>query len=120
MDGWQTFTSLPIMQAWQSQYIGQNITPFLYPPAYSLLFGPLALLPAWTARLAWLLLGLAAGLAAAKLSTRWSGFSFPLSALALLAFPPFAYSLAVGQISPLTLLIFSGIAAMEWGSRRTG
>jgi hypothetical protein len=109
---------LPILQGWQAQYIGKNFTPYLYAPAYALPFAPLALLPPWAARLAWLLVGLAAGLFAARLSTRWSGLSLPVSLVALLAYPPFVYSLAVGQISPITLLIFSGVAALELAGHR--
>jgi hypothetical protein len=111
---------LPILQGWQAQVIGQNITPFLYPPAYALPFAPLALLPPWTARISWLLACLCAGFFAVRLSTRWSGLSLPVSLVALLAFPPFAYSLAVGQISPITLLIFTGVAALEWVGGRDG
>ena len=108
---------LPLLQAWQAGIIGQKITPFLYAPVYSLPFAPLAALTPWAARLVWLALGIVAGLFAARLSTRWSGLSFPLSAVALLAFPPFAFSLAVGQISPITLMIFAGVAALEWNKK---
>ena len=109
---------LPILQAWQASIIGQQITPFLYAPVYSLPFASLALLTPWAARWAWLAIGIIAGLAAARLSTRWSGLSFPVSMVALLAFPPFAFSLAVGQISPITLLIFAGVTVLEWAKRR--
>jgi hypothetical protein len=105
---------LAAVQAWQAQWLGQHITPFLYPPAYSLFFLPLALLPAQIARGLWLVIGLAAALLAARWSMRWSGLSYPLSVLGLLAFPALAYSLAVGQMTPVLLLLFTAIASLEF------
>jgi len=106
-----------LLQAWQAPLIGDFVIVFLYAPVYSLAFAPLALLPVQIARVAWLVIGLAASLTAALLSTRWSGLKTPVSILALLAFPPLAYSLAVGQISPITLLIFTFVASLEWQGR---
>ena len=51
------------------------------------------------------------------MSLRWSRLSFPIAVLALLAFAPFVYSLVVGQMSPVTLLLFSLIAGLEWQKR---
>jgi hypothetical protein len=103
-----------IIQAWEAPHIGSNIVRFLYPPAFSLLFVPLILLPLEAARLSWLVVGLAAGLGAAWMNKPWSQLSFHLRALVLLAFPPLAYSLVAGQISPITLLVFSLLAVLEW------
>jgi hypothetical protein len=66
------------------------------------------------ARLAWLLVSFAASLAAAWLSKPWIRLSYPMRVLGLLAFPALAFSLAVGQITPFTLLIFCSIALYEW------
>ncbi|MFC2043470.1 glycosyltransferase family 87 protein [Chloroflexota bacterium] len=106
------------LQAWQAPLIGDFIIVFLYAPVYSLAFAPLALLPVQIARVAWLVIGLATSLTAAWLSTRWSGLKTPVNVLALLAFPPLVYSLAVGQISPITLLIFTFVASLEWREKR--
>lgn len=103
-----------VIQAWEEPLIGANIIRFLYAPAYATTFVPLAFMPVQAARYSWLVVGVLASLLASRLSTRWSGLSTPLSALALLAFPPLAYTLAVGQISPITLLIFSFVASQEW------
>ena len=102
------------MKSWQSQIIGSNVALFMYAPAYSILFVPIALLPVQAARLVWLVIGVAASIAAAKLSTRWTRLSFPISLLALYAFPPMVYSLVAGQISAISLLIFAIVAGMEW------
>jgi hypothetical protein len=106
------------LQAWQATWIGANITRYLYPPIYSAWFIPLAIFPVPWARFVWLGAGFCFALAAARLSTRWNGLNFPVSVLALVAFPPFAYSLVVGQISPLSLLIFAGVAGLEWRQNR--
>lgn len=102
------------IQAWEAPFIGANIVRFLYAPAYSLPFASLTILPLQLARLAWLLVCLAASLLAAWLSKTWTQISYPQSVLGLLAFPALAFSLAVGQITPITLLIFSIIAFLEW------
>ncbi|MGB6422364.1 MAG: glycosyltransferase family 87 protein, partial [Anaerolineales bacterium] len=103
-----------VIQAWEEPLIGANIIRFLYAPAYATTFVPLAFMPVQAARYSWLVVGVLASLLASRLSTRWSGLSTPLSALALLAFPPLAYSLAIGQISPITLLVFTFVASQEW------
>lgn len=104
---------LAAIQAWQSQYIGQSITAFLYPPVYAAVLVPLAALPIWPARVVWLVLGVMAGVYSARTSTSWSKLSLPFSLLALLAFPPLVFSLVVGQASPITLLIFSAVVHAE-------
>ena len=106
-----------VIQAWQAPIIGDFITRFLYAPAYSILYIPLALLPLQIARYFWLLIGIGAGILTARFCTRWSGLNFPISVLSLLAFAPFAYSLAVGQMSPITLLLFFLIAGLRKDNR---
>ena len=106
-----------VIQAWQAPIIGDFVIRFLYAPAFSILYLPLALLPLQAARYFWLLIGIGAGVLAARFCTRWSALSFPVSVLSLLAFAPFAYSLAVGQMSPITLLLFVLIAGLEWQER---
>ena len=101
------------VQAWEAPWIGPYLVRFLYPPAYSLPLLPLSLLPLAAARLVWLIIGSAAALASAWLWTSWSKLSFAINTLSLLAFPPLAYSLAIGQTSPLTLLVFSTVAYLE-------
>lgn len=103
-----------VIQAWEEPLIGANVIRFLYAPAYAATFVPLAFMPVQAARYSWLVVGVLASLLASRLSTRWSGLNPPLSILALLAFPPLAYSLAIGQISPITLLVFTFVASQEW------
>jgi hypothetical protein len=106
------------VQSWQAQWIGPYIVSYLYPPAYSLVFLPLGLMTPWPARLLWLVVSLGAGIWAVKICMRWSEASLVVSILALLAFPPFAISLATGQTSPISLLLFSAIASLEWQGKR--
>jgi len=106
-----------VIQAWQAPIIGDYITRYLYAPAYSILYIPLALFHFQVARYVWLLVGSGVGILAALISRRWSGLSFSISTLSLLAFAPFIFSLAVGQMSPITLLLFFLIAGQEWQER---
>jgi hypothetical protein len=113
----ESLYDLPAVQAWQSTYIGKNITAFLYPPIYAVFFAPFALLSPWAARTGWLAVGIVSAVFSTQLSRRWSRLSLPASLLALVAFPPLVFSLIVGQISPLTLLIFTSIASLEYQDR---
>jgi hypothetical protein len=107
-----------LIHAWQEPLIGDYIIQFLYAPAFAIFYAPLAIFPLGVARVIWLVVGLVAALAAAWISTRWSGLSKPVSMLGMIAFPPLAYSLAVGQNSALTLLIFTAVAWLEWKGRQ--
>lgn len=102
------------IQAREAPFIGENIVRFLYAPAYALPFIPLSVWPAKVARLVWLLICLAASLLAAWISKPWIQINYPMRVLGLLAFPALAFSLAVGQITPITLLVFTTIALLEW------
>ena len=108
----------PTLQKYQQPLIGEYIVTFLYAPIYSIAFVPLSVLPVSAARFVWLIVSAAVGVGASWLSKCWSGLNFPASILALIAFPPFIFSLAVGQISAFTLLIFTSIAYLEWREQR--
>jgi hypothetical protein len=101
-------------RSWQSQYSGNHFAPFLYAPAYSLFCLPLAIPPIAVSRILWLMFGLGTSIAAARISSIWAGLTFPQNTLVLFSFGPLAYSLSVGQVSPITLFLFTIIAGMEW------
>lgn len=104
------------------EILGDGLFPFWYPPLYGALFAPLALLPLAVARLLWGLIGYAAIRAAIARSGAWSGLG-RRGTLLLLAFPPLWIAVTLGQITPLTLLIFTTIAWVMWQGRpgvRTG
>jgi hypothetical protein len=107
-----------LIHAWQEPLIGDYFIQFLYAPAFAILYAPLAWAPLSVARVIWTIITLVAALAAAWISSRWSGLSKQVSMLGIVAFPPLAYSLAVGQNSALTLLIFAGVAWLEWKGRQ--
>lgn len=103
---------------WQSQYSGDNFAPFLYAPVYSLFCIPLAIEPIAVSRILWLIIGLGMSFAAARFSTNWSGLPFSQNILVLFSFGPLAYCLSIGQVSPITLFLFTIIAGFEWKAER--
>lgn len=102
-----------VLYHWQAPIIPRPF-PWLYPPGYALLFAPLALLPIAVARLAWLGVGIAALVGAFATARRSLGLPIANSVLALLGFLPLLLTLSLGQVSPITLLIFAQVAALEW------
>jgi hypothetical protein len=109
---------LNTFRLWQSQYSGDYFAPFLYAPVYSLFCIPLAIVPIAVSRILWLIIGLGISIAAARFSLNWSGLTFSQNTLVMFSFGPLAYCLSVGQVSPITLFLFTIIAGIEWKAER--
>jgi hypothetical protein len=97
--------------------ITSRILPYLYPPAYAALFLPFAWLPIWLGRVLWLAISLACIGASIRTSLAWSELR-PITAACLsIAYVPLAMALVLGQMSSLTLLVFTLVARDQWGRR---
>jgi len=79
---------------------------FFYPPPFALLVAPFALLPAETAVWAWTLFLLAATVAAVALLPISARARLAVLLLAALSWPVL-YSIKLGQVGPLLLLLFA-------------
>ncbi len=80
-----------------------NVAPPVYPPAYFLLFVPLAMLPPLAGWLAWMAVNLLAAVAAIRQLTRGSALAGWWWTAALLGFAPLVAGLRYGQPSGLLL-----------------
>jgi hypothetical protein len=98
-------------------YTRDVFAEFLYPPAYALVFAPLALLPIAVARALWALGSLAALAWAIRSAGTWS--RRPAGALAALAllYAPLLFALVLGQTTAWMMLALATIVRDEWRGR---
>lgn len=104
------------IDAWQqNRFPGQTTEPrthfnYLYPPLCAVLASSVAGLSFGTWAWGWLVISLAACVAAFGLSAHAFPDSLknPLVPLAVIAFPPLHYALYIGQVTPLTWMIVAG------------
>jgi hypothetical protein len=85
--------------------LGLPITPFVNPPAYALLYAPLASLPYGMAGCLSLAFMLACLIAAVEFGRRCFGLGRPMALLAAFAWPPAVVGVVSGQTSSLALLL---------------